>query len=97
MSVHVVYDRTWNAMDFDLGALPRFPRVSPPALVDPEAPLDPGPGASRYGLASVTFQPSEALRLIAAGRAGYRRRGRTLFAKLSWGQRLRLFRHGEAR
>jgi len=32
----------WNIFDFDFGAGPRFPRVSPAALVDPDAPLDPG-------------------------------------------------------
>jgi len=34
----------WNIFDFDFGNGPRFPRVSPAALVDPDAPLDPGGG-----------------------------------------------------
>ncbi|HKP86787.1 MAG TPA: DUF5916 domain-containing protein [Blastocatellia bacterium] len=32
----------WNVFDFDFGAGPRFPRVSPAALQNPDAPLDPG-------------------------------------------------------
>lgn len=32
----------WNIFDFDFGAGPRFPRVSPAALNDPGAALDPG-------------------------------------------------------
>src|SRR6185369_4139806 len=31
-----------NVFDFDFGAGPRFPRVSPAALANPDAPLDPG-------------------------------------------------------
>ena len=33
-----------NSFDFDFGAEPKFPRVSPAALANPSAPLDPGPG-----------------------------------------------------
>jgi hypothetical protein len=33
-----------NNFDFDFGAEPKYPRVSPAALADPSAPLDPGPG-----------------------------------------------------
>jgi hypothetical protein len=36
--------RGQNGFDFDFGAGPKYPRVSPAALVDPSAPLDPGPG-----------------------------------------------------
>jgi hypothetical protein len=36
--------RRWNTFDYDFGAGPRYPRVSPAALLDPNAPLDPGPG-----------------------------------------------------
>ncbi|HSB28739.1 MAG TPA: DUF5916 domain-containing protein, partial [Pyrinomonadaceae bacterium] len=35
---------TQNSFDFDFGASPKYPRVSPAALIDPDAPLDPGPG-----------------------------------------------------
>ena len=33
-----------NSFDFDFGADPKYPRVSPAALANPAAPLDPGPG-----------------------------------------------------
>ena len=36
--------RRWNVFDYDFGAGPRYPRVSPAALLDPNAALDPGPG-----------------------------------------------------
>ena len=56
-------DFSWNNMDYDLGAGPRFPRVSPGALLDPLAPLDPGPADSRFASAGLVYQPAEALRL----------------------------------
>jgi hypothetical protein len=47
----------WRIFDFDFGAGPRFPRVSPPALVDPDAPLDPG-AADTFDIgASVLYKP----------------------------------------
>jgi hypothetical protein len=52
----------WGEFDFDFGAGPRFPRVSPAALVDPDAPLDPGPGKSVNIEASFTYQPVDAFR-----------------------------------
>jgi hypothetical protein len=36
----------WNVFDFDFGNGQRYPRVSPAALIDPDAPLDPGAGNS---------------------------------------------------
>jgi hypothetical protein len=46
-----------NSFDFDFGAEPKYPRVSPAALADPSAPLDPGPGAySEFNL-SGDYQP----------------------------------------
>src|SRR5215213_5658117 len=51
-----------GAFDLDFGAGPRFPRVSPVALDDPGALLDPGPGDERYIEASVVYQPSKAFR-----------------------------------
>ncbi len=53
---------TWGAFDFDFGAGPRFPRVSPPALIDPGAPLNPGRGNLLDIEAEVTYQPTSALR-----------------------------------
>jgi hypothetical protein len=52
----------WGAFDFDFGAAPKFQRVSPAALLDPAAPLDPGPGNQLFINFSVTYQPTAALR-----------------------------------
>ncbi len=65
VSVSAVYDRSWNNLDYDLGA-GRFPRVSPAALLDPTAPLDPGPGDYALVSATVKVQPTEALRFAAS-------------------------------
>jgi Domain of unknown function (DUF5916)/Carbohydrate family 9 binding domain-like len=53
----------WNAFDLDFGAGPKFPRVSPAALVDPDAPLDPGPGKEFRASVNFTYQPTSVLRL----------------------------------
>jgi Domain of unknown function (DUF5916)/Carbohydrate family 9 binding domain-like len=53
----------WGAFDFDFGSGPRFPRVSPAALLDPDAPLDPGPGRDWYAKFVFTYQPTETLRM----------------------------------
>ncbi|MDT7687605.1 MAG: hypothetical protein QOE46_364 [Acidobacteriota bacterium] len=54
----------WGQLDFDFGTdNPKFPRVSPGALVDPSAPLDPGPGNEWRFEGSFTYQPTDALRL----------------------------------
>jgi hypothetical protein len=52
----------WDNLDFDFGAGPRFPRVSPGALVNPNAPLDPGPGNQLDITSSFVYQPTDALR-----------------------------------
>jgi hypothetical protein len=65
LSLSATYDQSWNVMDYDLGAGPRFPRVSPLAVEDPNAPLDPGPGWSRYVMGALAVQPTPALRLTA--------------------------------
>jgi hypothetical protein len=62
-SFNASYDRAWDFMDYDFGAGPRFPRVSPAALADPNAPLDPGPGSTVYITSSVAYQPADALRV----------------------------------
>jgi hypothetical protein len=41
---NILLVHTINSFDLDFGAGPKFPRVSPPAIIDPAAPLDPGPG-----------------------------------------------------
>jgi Carbohydrate family 9 binding domain-like/Domain of unknown function (DUF5916) len=52
-----------NAFDFDFGAPPRFARVSPGALLDPDAPLNPGPGGLRHYEFTFIYQPSAPLRI----------------------------------
>jgi hypothetical protein len=47
--------------DLDFGAGPRFPRVSPGALLDPDALQDPGPGAGFDIDAGITYKPTSAL------------------------------------
>lgn len=60
-SGELVLVHTWNAFDLDFGAGPRFPRVSPAALLDPDAPLDPGTGRSFRIEANLNYQPTSAL------------------------------------
>jgi hypothetical protein len=62
LSIGALFDQSWNNLDFDQGA-GRFPRVSPGALLSPTAPLDPGRANSMSVSASLTFQPTGALRL----------------------------------
>ena len=50
-----------NSFDFDFGAGPKYPRVSPAALIDPDAPLDPGPGELWEANATFEYQPINAL------------------------------------
>lgn len=57
---------THGEFDYDFGAGPKFPRVSPAALADPNAPLDPGPGRSFYLESTVTVQPIDKLRTTIA-------------------------------
>ncbi len=52
-----------NSFDFDFGALPKFIRVSPAALLNPDAALDPGPGKSFNMDFSVGYQPTKPLSL----------------------------------
>lgn len=51
----------WSIFDFDFGAGPRFPRVSPAALSDPASPLDPGPANTFDMSANFSYQPTDAL------------------------------------
>ncbi|HET8675130.1 MAG TPA: DUF5916 domain-containing protein [Blastocatellia bacterium] len=59
MDFRVVYRA--GHLDYDFGAGRRFPRVSPAALVDPEAALDPGRGGLFEFRTSMFYQPSDAL------------------------------------
>lgn len=54
--------RTAGAFDLDFGGGPRFPRVSPAALVFGQgASLDPGPGSQWNVEASLEYKPTDAL------------------------------------
>jgi hypothetical protein len=59
----VTLSNSWDVFDYDFGAGPKFPRVSPAALADPAAALDPGPAASRSVGGDVTWRPIDALRV----------------------------------
>jgi len=48
-----------DSFDFDFGAEPKYPRVSPAALADPSAPLDPGPGKFWEFNLGTNFQPTD--------------------------------------
>ncbi len=52
----------WRQFDFDFGAGPKFPRVSPGALKDPNALQDPGPGNQLHLEGRFTYQPTNAWR-----------------------------------
>ncbi|MDX2044015.1 MAG: DUF5916 domain-containing protein [Acidobacteriota bacterium] len=51
-----------SELDYDFGAGRRFPRVSPAALANPGAALDPGTGQGRFLSANVAYQPMTPLR-----------------------------------
>lgn len=61
-SAFLLVSHSRGEFDFDFGAGPRFPRVSPAALIDPGAPLDPGSGNQLDINGSFTYQPTNALR-----------------------------------
>ncbi len=61
-SANIILDGSWKVFDYDFGAGPKFPRVSPAALANPNAPMDPGPGNSTDITASFAWQPAEAFR-----------------------------------
>lgn len=50
-----------GVFDFDFGAGPKYPRVSPAALSDPFAALDPGAGNALDISGNVSYQPTDAL------------------------------------
>jgi hypothetical protein len=53
----------WNSFDYDFGALPKFVRVSPAGLADPNAPLDPGPGKSLDVGVGMDYKPTKPLHI----------------------------------
>jgi hypothetical protein len=54
---------TANSFDLDFGGGPKFPRVSPAGLINPFAPLDPGPGGFWDVELSAGLQPTNELNL----------------------------------
>src|SRR5262249_28084606 len=60
-SFNFFLSRGWNSYDFDFGALPKFIRVSPAGLANPDAALDPGPGSSLDWNVGASFQPTKPL------------------------------------
>lgn len=56
----------WDGFDYDFGGGPKFPRVSPAALADPGAPLDPGKGRSLGASLSLEWTPAAVLRVNAS-------------------------------
>ncbi|MEW6130311.1 MAG: DUF5916 domain-containing protein [Acidobacteriota bacterium] len=55
------FNRIWNDFDFDFGAGARYPRVSPAALLDPNATLDPGAANGWSSEVSFNYKPTAAL------------------------------------
>ncbi|HVG32461.1 MAG TPA: hypothetical protein VM911_05250, partial [Pyrinomonadaceae bacterium] len=62
-SMFILVARDWGLLDFDFGAGDRFPRVSPGALLNPDAPQDPGAGNNWHVESNFVYQPTDALRL----------------------------------
>ncbi len=62
VSFSITGSKSWDVFDYDFGAGSRFPRVSPAALIDPRAPLDPGPASSTGVSGTVTWRPVDVLR-----------------------------------
>ena len=60
-SVFANVNLTWSAMDFDFGAGPNFPRVSPSAL-EGDGRQDPGPGRRFNFTTGVSIAPIDAFR-----------------------------------
>ncbi len=61
LNVFLLHSR--NSFDLDFGAEPKYPRVSPAALADPNAALDPGPGSFWEAEIEGEFQPTNELSL----------------------------------
>lgn len=63
-SLRFFINKLTNSFDFDFGAGPRFPRVSPQALIDPNALLDPGVGDELEIGLNFEFKPIEKFKLL---------------------------------
>ncbi|MFN2532264.1 MAG: DUF5916 domain-containing protein [Pyrinomonadaceae bacterium] len=62
-SVNVFLLHSRNSFDLDFGGGAKYPRVSPAALANPDAPLDPGPGSFWDVEINAGYQPTDALNL----------------------------------
>jgi hypothetical protein len=62
LAFSVTLSDSWDVFDYDFGAGPKYHRVSPAALADASAPLDPGPATSHTFGGDVTWRPIDALR-----------------------------------
>jgi hypothetical protein len=62
LAFSISFSNSYDVFDYDFGAGPKFPRVSPAAIVDPSAPLDPGTATSHSVGGDVTWRPIAALR-----------------------------------
>jgi hypothetical protein len=81
-SVDSNFSVSFNDFDFDFGAGPSFPRVSPAALaLGPGAPLDPGKANNLYFGLSTDIKPSDNLSFeVGYDRSQLKRRETNLFA-----------------
>jgi hypothetical protein len=62
LSASIFLAQNWGQFDFDFGGGPKFPRVSPGALINPNAQLDPGPGSLLSITSSLVYRPINELR-----------------------------------
>ncbi len=63
VSINANFNFSYNSFDYDFGALPKFIRVSPAGLADPDAALDPGPGSALNFEIGVQYQPTKPLNI----------------------------------
>ena len=57
------FSSNYKSFDYDFGALPKFIRVSPAGLADPNAGLDPGPGTALNFEIGAEYQPTKPLNI----------------------------------
>ena len=62
-SINGNFSSNYHSFDYDFGALPKFIRVSPAGLADPNAALDPGPGKALNFEVGVEYQPTKPLHI----------------------------------
>lgn len=63
LTYNIFIIHTQGAFDLDFGGGPKFPRVSPAGLINPSAPLDPGPGGFWDVELGADLQPTKELNL----------------------------------